>query len=184
MTRDPMRLRTADDLARDPAGEHCELVAGVLRVSEPPGGVHGHLAARLAYRLQAFVETHRLGVVLVEAGFILRRRPDTVRGPDVAFVSAARCPSDHIPEGFFDCAPDLAVEIRSPRDLPSELAEKAADYLDAGAQLVWILDPLERRAAVYRPGGGITSLTAADRLDGADVVPGFHCPLAELFPNG
>jgi len=81
---------TAEKLAAlrlDKAG--AELVDGVLVVREPAGFLHGKVAARLAYALGPFVEEHELGVVLAaETGFTLRRRLDTVRAADVAFVSA------------------------------------------------------------------------------------------------
>lgn len=79
---------TADELFHRPDHHRYELVAGALRVSEPPGGVHGQVAAQLCYRLTAFVAAERLGVVLVESGFILHRGPDTVRGPDLSFIAA------------------------------------------------------------------------------------------------
>jgi len=111
MTNPTERHLTAEELFAYPGHEQYELVAGVLRVSEPPGGRHGWIAARLAHILHSHVDTHGLGIVLVEAGYVVRRNPDTVRGPDVSFVSNDRLHPDDVPEAFIPFAPDLAVEI-------------------------------------------------------------------------
>src|SRR5436309_521326 len=86
------RLFTVEDLYRMPDdGLLYELEAGRL-VSEPlPGARHGRVAARLVELLGSFVRANGLGVVLCnDTGFVLARSPDTVRGPDVCFVSRAR----------------------------------------------------------------------------------------------
>ena len=66
-------------------------------------------------------------------------------------------------------------------DRASEVAEKAAMWLDAGVRLVWVVDPQARLAAVHRPGGLVTVLREDGALDGEDVLPGFRLPLAPLF---
>jgi Uma2 family endonuclease len=178
---DPARLVTAEDLFNYPDPKRYELVRGVPRVSEPPGGVHGRLAGRIAARLLDHVERLGLGTVLVEAGYVLERAPDTVHGPDVSFVSITRLPVDQIPEQFIPGPPDLAVEILSPGDRWSETEEKVADYLAGGARLVWLVDPRERRVMVRYADRPPRVLTDRDILDGEDVVPGFALDLAGLF---
>ena len=88
-------LLTADDFFRQYShGEgNCELVKGEVIQMPPPGGVHGGTAVNIAIALGAFVREHDLGRVLVETGFHLERQPDTVRGPDVSFVTKERMPS-------------------------------------------------------------------------------------------
>jgi Uma2 family endonuclease len=131
--------------------------------------------------LNEHVQRLGLGTVLVEAGYVLRRMPDTVRGPDISFVSVARLPSNQIPETFIPGAPDLAVEIISPSSRWSEVEEKVADYLAGGARLVWLVDPRERRVVVRYPDRAPAVLAENDTLDGEDVVPGFTLPVAELL---
>lgn len=175
------RLVTAEGLADYPNSKYYELVRGVPRVCEPPGGLHGRLAVKIAARLLDYVERLRLGTVLVEAGYVLRRGPDTVRGPDVSFVSLARLPPDRIPESFIPGGPDLAVEILSPASRWSEVEEKVVDYLAGGARLVWLVEPQERRVIVRYPDRPSRTLAASDVLEGEDVVPGFALALADLF---
>jgi Uma2 family endonuclease len=132
-------------------------------------------------RLGEHVERLGLGTVLVEAGYVLRRAPDTVRGPDVSFVSLDPLAPDRIPEHFIPGAPDLAVEILSPSSRWSEVEEKIADYFAGGARLVWVVDPGERRVIVRYPDRPPGIIAADGILDGNEVVPGFALAVAELF---
>jgi Uma2 family endonuclease len=175
------RLITAEELAEYPDAKYWELVRGVPRVCEPPGGLHGLLAVKLAARLHEHAERLGLGSVLVEAGYVLRRGPDTVRGPDISFISAARLPSDQIPEQFIPGAPDLAIEIVSPSTRWSEVEEKVADYLAAGTRLVWVVDPRERRVVVRYPDRPPKLVGTGNVLEGEDVLPGFTLDLQVLF---
>ena len=157
-----------------------EMVRGVRQVSELTGGVHGHVVLRLGARLLAFVEEHQLGTVMTDAGFVLQTGPATVRGPDVAFVAGKRLEPTGVPLGFFSFGPDLAIEIVSPGERWVTVDEKVTDYLDAGTRLVWILNPSQRSAMVYRADGRVERLGAADSLDGEDVVPGFRVRIADV----
>jgi Uma2 family endonuclease len=173
---------TAEELSELPDdGMRHELVEGELRTMTPAGFEHGRLALRMGARILDHVEKHGLGEVLAaETGFLLHRQPDTVRAPDVAFVSADRMPTAAVP-GFAELAPDLVVEVVSPSDRASDVAAKAAMWLDAGVRLVWVVDPQARLAAAHHPGGLVTVLREDGVLDGEDVLPGFRLRLSSLF---
>lgn len=163
-------------------GSRHELVAGRLVAEPRPAFDHGELQVRMAHLLVSFVAPRRLGRVVTESGFVLARDPDTVRGPDVAFVAAERFRKAlPAPGRFFDGAPDLAIEIVSPSNRPEEIHGKVADYLAAGARVVWVLDPATRSARIYRTLLAPRTLGVGDSLDGEDVLPGFSLPLADLF---
>jgi Uma2 family endonuclease len=172
---------TADDLLRMAVPHRrTELIRGVLVVREPAGYRHGDAAMRLGVAISVHAEAHSLGrVFAAETGFTLTRDPDTVRAPDVAFVSRARLP-DPAPRGFAELAPDLAVEILSPDDRPGEVLEKVADWLKAGTQLVWVVDPIRRSARVYRANGDESHLGPNDSMRGEEVLPGFEFALNRL----
>lgn len=176
------RGMTAEQLLDLPADAmRHELVEGELRSMAPAGFEHGKVALRLGARILGHVESHRLGDVLgAETGFVLRRAPDTVRAPDVAFVQAGRSPAGRT-AGFAELAPDLVVEVVSPGDRASEVAAKAEMWLDAGVRLVWVVDPQARLAAVHHPGGLVTVLREDGVLDGEDVLPGFRLTLASIL---
>lgn len=173
---------TAEDLYQfSGSDKRYELVNGALRVSEPVGSTHGRLALRLAARLLAVVEPARLGEVYQEVGFVLRRRPDIVRGPDVAFLRTERLPADDVAHRFIEGPPDLAVEVLSPDDRPGEVAEKVDEYLTYGTRLVWVVDPSTEHVGEHTPDGASRVLRSSDALDGGAVVPGFRWTVAELF---
>jgi Uma2 family endonuclease len=164
-----------------PSYRHGELVSGTLWVAEPPGGIHGRLASRIDRLLGTYVDRHHLGTVLVEAGYLLRRDPDTVRGPDVSFLARERMAPDQLPAAFIEGAPDLAVEVVSPSDSWPALLRKVADYLEAGTRLVWLVDAGSESVVAYHPASPPSLLTGHDRLDGDDVLPGFACEVRDLF---
>lgn len=178
------KLLTAEEFGELPAlGQPYELVRGVLVVHEHPVPVHGELAARIAALLIGFVRPRKLGRVTVESGYVTERGPDTVRGPDVAFVRLNRVPTRADLDRYVEGAPDLAVEIRSPGDRAGEIAEKVAEYFRSGAGLVWGVDPRRRVVMVHTSDGHTRLLRDGDTVDGGDVLPGFTAPVSELLPD-
>ncbi len=173
---------TSEELLQlDLPNKRAELVRGVLVVREPAGFRHGAVVARMTQRFSQFVEERQLGVVVAaETGFTLRRDPDTVRAPDVAFISRARCPDPEF-ASFAELAPDLVVEVLSPSDRPGEVLAKCADWLDAGSRLVWIVDPGRREGRVYRGDGSVAFIASTGSFDGEDVLPGFSFTLASVL---
>ena len=148
----------------------------------PAGAIHGKIAMRTGRVIANFVDEKKLGeVYAAETGFTIAHDPDTVRAPDVAFVSRARIPEAGEPEGFWSIAPDLVVEVISPFDKASEVQDKVRDYLTAGVGLVWVVDPQTRTVTVYESLARARVLLEDDKLDGGEVLPGFELALADLF---
>ena len=174
---------TSEELLRFPRGRYrLELVKGKLYEMALSGGRHGYISANICAILSSYVQSTDLGCVFATGtGFTLQRDPDTVRAPDAAFVSQGRLPQEESLDGYLELAPDLAVEVISPNDRPQEVREKAADWLNAGTRLVWVIYPSSRTATVHRPPHSIQKLGEEDTLDGADVVLGFSCVLGEIF---
>lgn len=178
------KVTTAEQLLglREPGCRH-ELVRGELRRMSNAGWWHGAVAARIGKLLAIHVDDNHLGLVFgAETGFWLERNPDTVRSPDVAFVVSARIPANPC-RGYFDGAPDLAIEVTSPGDSYGDVHEKALFWLACGARLVWVVEPVVRLVTVYRPGDTQRVLRADDELRGDDVLPGFVVRIADLFPG-
>jgi Uma2 family endonuclease len=159
----------------------CELVRGELIMMSPSGFQHGRIANRIAARLEWFVAKHSLGVVTTaEAGYQIGHDPDTVRAPDVAFVRTERIPSVE-PKGYYQGAPDLAVEVVSPGDRASDVLAKAQEWLAAGCRAVWVVDPKTSTVSVHRSPREITVLHQGDLLEGGEVLPGFSLPVGDIF---
>jgi Uma2 family endonuclease len=176
-------LMTADELLRLPDdGWRYGLVAGELRRMAPAGGEHGYVAGQAFYTLKSFLEAQGRGGALfaAETGFRIRSNPDTVRAPNVAFVGPERLDRARV-RGYPDLAPDLVVEVVSPGDKASEVREKVAEWLGAGARLVWALYPRTRSVTVHRPGDEARVLQADEILDAEPVLPGLSCRVGDLF---
>jgi Uma2 family endonuclease len=164
--------------ARD--GRLCELVDGVL-VEKPIGYDESRLAVYLMLFLGEYLRHHDLGALAGEAG-TLRLMPGLVRIPDVSFVVWRRMPPADAPsKPIPDLSPDLAVEVLSEENARREMERKLHEYFDAGAQLVWYIDPRNRTVTVYTAPDRFTVLDETATLDGGDLLPGFALPLGELF---
>ena len=122
----------------------------------------------------------RAGTVLTSA-FELLDLPRTVRVPDIAFVASARLSRGEIPTGFIRIPPDLAVEILSPSERRQRIQSKLEDYRAVRIPLVWVVDPGRRAVTVIAPDREPRALRQGDVLDGGAVLPGFTCPIAEIF---
>ena len=165
-------------------GARYELVNGELKERNVTSPDHGVIALNFGSELRAFVRSRNLGVVMTGARFLLRDEPPLLRIPDTAFISRVNLPTGRLRGGHFQGAPDLAVEVVSPNDKAGELTVKTADYLTAGTQQVWIVEPNTRTVAVYRPGGAARVYSVDDTLDGGDLLPGLALPVGDLFEYG
>lgn len=116
-----------------------------------------------------------------EAGFRIRRNPDTLVGIDVAYISAELAARTSKKAGLVDGAPVLAVEILSPSDKQEDIIEKIEAYIAAGAALVWEVDPVFETVRVHRPDGAPQLFNSEQELTAEPHLPGFRVPVAELF---
>ena len=175
-------LVTAEELARLPDdGHRYELVEGRLVRMSPVNFDHGRIVMQLGALLQLHLQKQPSGVVVADVGFKLASNPDTVRGPDIAFVRKERVPSSG-GRGFFKGAPDLVIEVLSPEDRPRETREKIDAYLARGVSLVVVIGPGDKSATIFRPGAAKVRLTSGtDVVDLSDVIPGFRCQLRDVF---
>jgi len=179
------KIYTPDDLLRmEKLGEPIkyDLIDGRL-VERHMGTASGLVEMNLGGMLSVFVRTQQLGWVLgPSTGYqIFGRDGNNVRYADGSFLSRDRIPAGGPPRGHMRIAPDLAIEVVSPKDLAEELEQKIEDYLQVGIRLIWVVFCNTRRVMVYRRRNGITRLSPADELSGEDVVPGFACPVADVF---
>jgi len=184
-------IATADDLLAAGDIGRCELVRGELLMMSPAGFEHGVITQRIAAFLHGYVSGNvsgrRLGVVTAaETGFVLARSPDTVRAPDVAFVAESRLPHGRT-VGYFEGAPDLAIEVLSPSETRDEAARaraigKISDWLAAGCVEVWSVDPASRTVTVHSMSGVVTLASEADSFV-SQAVSGLSVRLAHLFAD-
>ena len=160
----------------------CELVGGRIVRMTPTNPTHGRIEVNVAAALRAFVRTQKLGLVMAgEVGVFTTRNPDTVRAPDVLFLSHERDARRTRREGFLDVAPDLVVEILSPTDRADALRRKLDEYFAAAVRMAWVIEPATRTVRVHRPGGEVRTFAAGEVIAGEGVLPGFELPVDEVF---
>jgi Uma2 family endonuclease len=176
-------LFTADQLLHMPSDNfRYELRKGALIKMSPAGFEHGAIAAALTILLGQHIKANRLGIICAaETGFKLASDPDTVLAPDFAFVRRERVEQVGKTKKFWPGTPDLAVEVMSPDDTVRKTHEKAGDWIEAGARMVWVVNPKRQTVTVFRPSADAVTLAETDTLDGHEVVPGFRCSVAEIF---
>ena len=177
-------LLTIEEYAalEEPEGLRYELSEGELIVTPSPNYIHNKIRDRLNARLQAYLDTRKLGDVTSETD--MKLAGNVVRRPDVAFIRAKRLKGvdlDQVPLPF---GPDLAVEIVSKNDRADDLLLKVSQYLHAGAQAVWLLYPKTGLAYRYVPGKLEPEVRRAEdgaRFEEPQLLPGFSLPLTEIL---
>lgn len=188
MAHTPVANWTAADLERLSAqGWRVELWEGQLVRMSPTGDLHGRVTRRLDRALDRYLTPRGLGELWpTEAGFDLTRPGEerqTVLAADIAFVRAERVPPPT--EGYVPVVPDLVVETASPSQSRMEMDDKARQWLERGVPLVWVVWPARRRIDEWRRGATAPrAMGPGETLDGQEILPGFHLPVADLFQLG
>ena len=157
-----------------------ELVEGEVVTVSPAMFLHNYVRDTLLRLLAAFVEAHRLGIVVSEQPFHLFG--NTVRCPEVAFVRSGRTlPSREFPEG----GPDLAIEVISPTNTPHEMDRRVSDFFLGGSTRVWLVYPEQREVFVYGL-AGVIRRQGDELLEDPELLPGFSVKVSSLFdqPSG
>jgi Uma2 family endonuclease len=175
---------TPEDLLAMPDRKKYELVNGRL-VERHVSVLSSWVSGRLFRFIDIFVEDHQLGWAWpASQGYACF--PDStrkIRMPDVSFLNKSRMPEGLTSDGYIYISPDLAVEVVSPNDLAYEVESKVVEYLDAGVLLVWVIDPEARTIRIHRHDGSTSWLREDGELTGEDVLPGFRCRVAAIFPD-
>jgi len=179
MSTTTTHLMTAEDLLNMPDdGNRHELIKGELLTMPVPKLLHGFVTVNLTVLLHSHIKANNLGLLVGESGFHLESGPDTVLGPDIAFIARDRVGTDK--DCFYPGAPDLAVEVLSPSDRMGKVERKTALYLELGGRSVWNVDPRKRTVEVCHANGERKLFHESDELVD-DTVPGFRVAVSEIF---
>jgi Uma2 family endonuclease len=182
----PMHESTAllepDDLLHLQDGDSYELVDGHLQ-EKRVGARSEEIAGSTLAALHRHVRSQKLGHVFGSntSYRCFPDRPRLLRKPDASVVLRGRFSNEETPAGDIAIPPDIAVEVVSPNDTYEEVERKVVEYLAANVRLIWVLSPESKTVLIRRPNKTCTALDITDTLTGEDVLPGFSCPVAELF---
>jgi Uma2 family endonuclease len=173
---------TYEDLQKMPDdGRRYELIGGEIVVSPSPSRAHQQLVLRLVIQLQAFVEAHRLGEVIL-APFDVRFSPHDVVEPDVLFVSRERLAI--LGNTYVDGAPDLVIEILSPSTRGRDEGEKLSLYAASGVREYWLVDPANKSfRALAIDADRYRLIPPAGSVVGSRVLPGLEIDAEALFAD-
>ena len=158
-----------------------ELSRGRVVEMSRPGERHGFICVNVSTLLNLYARKRKKGYVLGnDAGIVLERAPDTVRGPDVVYFDKNKKYDEMNPK-FAEDMPALAVEVISPNDRIGKITRRVREFLKAGVRLIWVIDPEARDVTVYRPGQDDYVVAAGQELTGDEVLPDFRTPVDEFF---
>lgn len=173
---------TADGLLRMRDGDDFELVDG-RTIKRMMGAMAAWVSGKVSTQLTEFSDS--VGGWVFGLGASYHCFPfdgERVRKPSVSYIAPGRLPNDEIPSGHLTIAPDLTVEVLSPLENDGDTMSRVRDFLEIAVPMVWLINPDNRSVRVFRAGKPVVQLRADDELTGENVLPGFRCSVAELFP--
>lgn len=156
-----------------------ELDEGELLVTPSPTARHNEICYRIRRALREFSRAKKLGYVTGKTDFAIG--PDTVRRPDVAFITMTQLQQIDVDRSPLDGSPALAVEVISPGNLAQDIFKKIHQYLSAGSELVWVVYPPLKVIAVHSRAG--SHEVSHGFLEAVALLPGFKLSLAEVFED-
>lgn len=179
------QLVTLEDLDRLATGdERVEILGGELYEMPPANPEHGGIAFNIATLvMRTTAARQRLKGFTAETPFRLRRDPQDVVVPGVAFVRRDRLPPIEERIRVFEGPPDIAVEVISPSDRPAVVALKIDRYLNADTPSVWLVDPAAKSITVFAPGRDAVVYRGDHAIDLGDIVPGLTIAVADVFSD-
>jgi Uma2 family endonuclease len=158
-----------------------ELEAGEIVEMSRPGERHGVICGNIAGLFFIYFRQIKSGrVVANDAGLLLERDPDTVRGPDLSIYTDIKKYAD-LSTKYPDALPTAVVEVLSPNDSTSRMTDRLNRFLDKGVSLVWLVGPESRSVTVWWDGGEPLLFNDGEEIANLPGLPGFRCKTSEIF---
>ena len=186
-----LRLSPLIELTEEQFAEFCSLnrdlhiertATGELEIMAPAFSETGNRHSKIAYQLEGWTRRDGSGLAFAPpAGFTLPN--GAIREPDASWISRSRLEA-LTPEqrsGFYNICPDFVIELRSDTDRLSVLQAKMQEYMDNGARLGLLIDPLDKRVYIYRPDREVESLDNPETVSADPILPSFTLDLKEVW---
>lgn len=159
-----------------------ELSKGRLIRHEPPDVAHGNVVRNLSRALAVYLRERPEHVACFDLGLVIGREPDSILCPAISCFP--------LPGGFeesdkliSETVPKLVIEAASTNDRRADLADRVQTWLQWGVQSVWVFDPVDRQAHVFRQDQSAQKFRAEETLRDPFVLSGFQLPVAEAFAD-
>ena len=155
---------------------------GEVIIVAPTGGFSGRRNSKLIQQLENWNDKDQRGEVF-DSSTLFRLPKGSARSPDAAWVERSRWEAltEEEQERFPPLCPDFVIELRSKTDRLVDLQEKLVEYLDNGAQLGWIIDPLLKQVHLYTAGHAVQILDQPATVAGTGCMAGFTLNLKDIF---
>jgi Uma2 family endonuclease len=175
----PITVREYRDMPEGPP--YFQLIEGDIHMSPSPNFFHQTILTNLVVLIRAYLKTHPIGKVQVAPSDV-ELNDTNVYQPDLYFIRNERL--DILTEQGPVGAPDLVVEILSPRTAQLDVGAKRLVYARSGVKEMWVLHPDEEKVEIFRfdqdADRPSATLRGDDSLESA-LLPGFSVPLAKVF---
>jgi Uma2 family endonuclease len=183
----PILKKLSDDeffefcLANDPLRIERTAEEDII-IMPPTGGKTGIRNAKLIGRFAVWTEADGTGQAF-DSSTEFALPNGAMRSPDLAWVRNERWQAltDEEQEKFPPLCPDFVVELCSRTDSLRLLQKKMQEYVDNGAQLGWLIDPLKRKVHVYRPGAAVEILDDPQTISGEPLLQGLTLDVAAIW---
>jgi len=175
-----LKYTHADLLAMPDDGKRRELLDGELYVTPSPVASHQKILGNLAYAFWKFLELHPLGELLVAPLDVILSEHDVLE-PDLLFVLNEH--KDFL-QDWVRGAPDLVVEILSPKTEARDRGIKLKAYARYGVGEYWNVDPQAQVIEVYRltaEGFHLAATCAQGKTVETPLLPGFSLAVGSIF---
>ncbi len=181
MNHTSSKLSLHEFLALPESNDRFELVEGTLQPKMSPKYKHANVQGRLYRLIDDWCELYQWGRVCPEWGVVLQRRgEDWVPVPDLTSVSYERLPATWEEDEPCPVVPELVIEIISPGQTFGDLTDKATDYLQAGVDRVWVVDPKAQAVTIFRS-DRVPQTVKTDGAISDSLLPELKLSVSRLF---
>lgn len=142
----PQPLTVEDYRQLPDGGPHYQLIEGDLFMAPAPNRFHQDVLGNLHLLIGNYLRRHPIGSIYV-APFDVYLDEINVMQPDLTYVSNEN--AEVLADDGVHGAPDLVIEILSPRTAQLDTRSKRVVYARSGVKELWIVEPTMRQIHVY-----------------------------------
>jgi Uma2 family endonuclease len=155
---------------------------GDLMVMPPTGGETGIRNFSLITQFGIWVEKDGTGYGF-DSSTLFTLPNGAKRSPDLSWIKKERWEALTKKERkkFSPICPDFVVELRSETDSLKTLQENIEEYIENGAQLGWLIDPIKKKVYVYRPNVDVEILDNPQTVSGEPLLKGFELNVQKIW---
>jgi Uma2 family endonuclease len=155
---------------------------GEITIMTPAGGVGGNQEFLISAAFVRWMDAGADGISFSPStGFHL---PDgSCLSPDGSWISQERWETltPEQQKSYPPLCPDFLIEVRSQSDSRRSVEEKMQLWMDNGAKLAWLIDPIECSVTIYREGAAQQKLLRPNAVEGDPLIEGFLLRTSRLW---